>query len=439
MILTPPGGLTKPVNDELRRLNPGTVLVIGLPISLRGSVTRVLPGADVRAIVGRDRYETATLIADELEKKIGSLSKVVLVAGDVFPDALSVASLAAKRGWAVLLTPQAGPLPAVTSAKIQALGVTSALVVGTNVKPPLSVTDVVSKVGRDRYYTSALVAEYAASTGSKFVHIALATGENYPDALVIGPYLAMDGGILLLTRPTTFSPPVNNLLAKNQDDIKMVDFVGMTKSSLLDRRLVTVAIPPVPPPPPVYPELRWGSTGAAVSSLEAKLSALRYDIGRADGVYDEALRDAVMAFQKAEWLVRDGVAGIAVWKRLETARIPAARYYTSSSHIEIDLSRQVLFLVSKGAVVKILPVSTGKSATRTPAGSFHITRKLDYWRRSYLGLLYMPSYFYGGIAIHGSYSVPNYPASHGCVRIPVWATAGIYYQMPVGMSVRVYY
>ena len=438
VILVSPTGLTQPVRDELKRLKPATVFFIGLPISLRDVVSRVLPAAEVRTIIGRDRYETATLIAGELKKKVGSISKIVLVPGDKFPDALAVAPLAAQKGWPILLTPQAGPLPAVTSAKIQALGATSALVVGTYVKPPLPIPagSVVSKVGRDRYYTGAMVAEYAQSMGSTFVHIALATGENYPDALVIGPYLALDSGILLLTLPTSFSPPVNNLLAKYQDDLKMVDFVGMAKSSLLSKRLVTV---PIPPPPPVYPELRWGSTGTAVSALEAKLSALRYDIGRADGVYDEALRDAVMAFQKTEWLGRDGVAGLAVWKRLETARVPAARYYTSSSHIEIDLSRQVLFLVSKGTVVKILPVSTGTAATRTPAGSFRITRKLDYWRRSYLGLLYMPSYFYGGIAIHGSYSVPTYPASHGCVRIPVWATAGIYYQMPVGMSVRVYY
>lgn len=438
VILVPATGLTQPVKDELRRLKPDTVFYIGLPISQRDVVSRVLPAADVRSIIGRDRYETATLIADELKKKVGSISKIVLVPGDRFPDALAVAPLAAQKGWPILLTPAAGPLPAVTSAKIQKLGATSALVVGTYVKPPLPIpaANVVAKVGRDRYYTGAMVAEYAQSMGSTFVHIALATGENYPDALVIGPYLALDSGILLLTLPTSFSPPVNNLLAKYQDGLKMVDFVGMAKSSLLSKRLVTV---PIPPPPPVYPELRWGSTGTAVSTLEAKLSALRYDIGRADGVYDEALRDAVMAFQKTEWLTRDGVARLAVWKRLETARVPTARYYTSYSHIEIDLSRQVLFLVSGGTVVKILPVSTGTSATRTPAGSFHITRKLDYWRRSSLGLLYMPSYFYGGIAIHGSYSVPNYPASHGCVRIPVWATVGIYYQMPVGMSVRVYY
>ncbi len=438
VILVPPTGLTQPVKDELRRLKPDTVFFIGLPISLRDVVSRVLPAADVRTVIGRDRYETAALIAGELKAKVGAISKIVLVPGDKFPDALAVAPLAAQKGWPILLTPQAGPLPAVTSARIQTLGATSALVVGTYVKPPLPIpaANVVAKVGRDRYYTAAMAAEYSKSMGSTFVHIALATGENYPDALVIGPYLAMDSGILLLTRSTSFSPPVNNLLATYQDDLKMVDFVGMAKSSLLSKRLVTV---PIPPPPPVYPELRWGSTGAAVSTLEAKLSALRYDIGRADGVYDEALRDAVMAFQKAEWLSRDGVAGIAVWKRLETARTPAAKYYSSSTHIEIDLSRQVLFLVSQGRVVKILPVSTGTSATRTPAGSFHITRKLDYWRRSSLGLLYMPSYFYGGIAIHGSYSIPNYPASHGCVRIPVWATAGIYYQMPVGMSVRVYY
>jgi N-acetylmuramoyl-L-alanine amidase len=434
ILLTPSSGLTSAVKAELTRLDPDLLFFIGLPAGLKSSVTSLLPSAEIRSLIGDDRYHTAVLIAEQLKAKTGGISRVALVPGDTFPDALSVAPLAAMKGWPILLTPQKGPLPGVTAAEIQSLGVTSAFVAGTYVKPPASVTQVISKVGRDRYYTSALVAEYAATWGCDFTHIALATGDNYPDALVVGPFLARDVGLLFLTRPTAFSPPVNNALAENQDKLKYVYYVGLPHNTLLDKPLTVVPIPPLPK----YPTLRWGSTGPDVVNLEKKLLALRYDIGKADGVYDEALKDAVMAFEKAERLKRDGIAGVDVWTRLETARVPAARYYYSGNHVEIDLTRQVLFLVSGGRVVKVLSCATGASATPTPPGSFTISRKIADWRQSALGWLYMPSYFYGGIAIHGSYSVPAYAASHGCVRIPVWATRGIYYQLPVGMRVRVY-
>jgi N-acetylmuramoyl-L-alanine amidase len=434
VLLTPSGGLTTAIAEELKRLDPDVLFFIGLPSSLKSSVQAALPAAEIRSLVGSDRYHTAVLISQQVQAKRGTVTRAVLVPGDKFPDALSVAPLAAKKGWPIVLTPQAGPLPSVTATEIRRLGVTTALVVGTNVKPPTSVTSVISMVGRDRYYTSALVAEHTAAWGGGFGQLALATGENYPDALVMGPFVAHYNGILLLTRPTAFSPPVNNLLADNQDAFKYVYYVGLPKNSLLANRLSIVPIPVLPK----YPTLKWGSKGPDVLNLEKKLAALRYDVGKVDSVYDEALKDAVMAFQKAERLRRDGVAGVDVWTRLETARVPTARYYYSGTHVEIDLTRQVLFLVSKGKVIKVLSCATGASATPTPPGSFRIFRKLDSWRQSSLGWLYMPSYFYGGIAIHGSYSVPAYPASHGCVRIPVWATYALYYQMPIGTPVRVY-
>src|SRR5680860_1417965 len=148
---------------------------------------------------------------------------------------------------------------------------------------------------------------------------------------------------------------------------------------------------------------------------------------------------AVIAFQKVEGLSRDGVAGPQVWARIFSASKPSPRLGRGGNRVEVDLSRQVLYLINGGSIVKILPVSTGTEGWRTPPGHFSILRKLNYWRRSPLGLLYKPSYFNGGIAIHGAYSVPVYPASHGCVRVPYWTTDALYPQLPIGMSVDVYY
>ena len=55
----------------------------------------------------------------------------------------------------------------------------------------------------------------------------------------------------------------------------------------------------------------------------------------------------------------------------------------------------------------------------TPSGRFTYTEYRDGWDKSPLGQLYNPFYFNGGIAVHGYESVPTYPASHGCTRIPM--------------------
>src|ERR671924_357641 len=82
-----------------------------------------------------------------------------------------------------------------------------------------------------------------------------------------------------------------------------------------------------------------------------------------------------------------------------------------------------------GNVKKVLPISTGSGGwyvsegerrqAITPTGRFRVYRKIPGWRKSRLGLMYFPVYFVGGVAIHGSPSVPRRPASHGCIRIPM--------------------
>jgi len=227
VILTPSTGLTPAVKDELKRLNPNKIFYIGLPAKLESELQALLPNAIIKTVRGKDRYETATMLADELKNKLGRIDKVVITPGDKFPDALSVAPLAASKGWAIMLAPATGPLPGVTSAKIKELGITKALVVGSYVKPPATVTEVVYKVGKDRYQTSAQIAVYAKSQGLSFAHVALATGENYPDALVVGPYLVPQKGILLLTQSTYLPGYINDQLIANRDGIDQLDFVGL--------------------------------------------------------------------------------------------------------------------------------------------------------------------------------------------------------------------
>jgi len=230
VVITPPTGLTPAITTELKRLNPNKVFFIGLPDTVKPGIRAALPAltaAQIITIRGTDRYHTAVLLAEELRKKLGTVEGVVLAAGDNFPDALSVAPLAAKKGWAILLTPQAGMLPTVTADEVGVLGVTEGVVVGTWVELPSQVTGVTKLVGTDRYDTSAKVAAYAKSQGLSFAHVALTKGDNYPDALVVAPYLVGDGGILFLTTLTALPKPIRDTLIANASDIMTLDFVGL--------------------------------------------------------------------------------------------------------------------------------------------------------------------------------------------------------------------
>jgi len=187
---------------------------------------------------------------------------------------------------------------------------------------------------------------------------------------------------------------------------------------------------------------------AMTLSAEQTLADLGYWITKVDGVSDDSTRQAIIAFQKVEGLKRTGVLNADVLNAIQNASRPTAKYQ-GSAHVEIDISRQVIFLVDdQGEVTKVLSTSTGSGVTYvengkkerayTPRGKFVISRQIHGIRKAPLGTIYNPSYFNGGIAIHGSNSVPATAASHGCARIPRFADPEFVNMVKVGMTVYVY-
>jgi lipoprotein-anchoring transpeptidase ErfK/SrfK len=185
-----------------------------------------------------------------------------------------------------------------------------------------------------------------------------------------------------------------------------------------------------------------------IIEAEQRLADLGYWAGPVDGVFDAASKHALIAFQKMEGRKRTGILTTAELEALSAAGRPAPLDNTYA-HIEVDLTRQVLLVVdAEGKVTKVLPVCTGneqfyiedghRNRAHTPRGRFTVTRKINGWRRSKLGLLYYPSYIRNGIAIHGSTSILPYPASHGCIRIPMFAAKDLSEMAPVGTVVVVY-
>lgn len=185
-----------------------------------------------------------------------------------------------------------------------------------------------------------------------------------------------------------------------------------------------------------------------IKRAEKRLSEMGYPTGRIDGLIDPVTRNGLILFQKWERRKVTGRLSRSDFTALMNATAPQAKD-SGYKHVEVDLDRQILLLIDEdGAVQKILPVSTGsnkrynengmRGLAYTPRGRFRIYAKIPGWRRSPLGLLYYPSYFSDGLAIHGNPSVPHQPRSHGCIRIPMSAAAEISRQLPIGTIVLIY-
>ncbi|MFP5317864.1 MAG: L,D-transpeptidase family protein [Acidimicrobiia bacterium] len=197
------------------------------------------------------------------------------------------------------------------------------------------------------------------------------------------------------------------------------------------------------------PGLAVGAEGPVVQKLEQKLEALKYFVGSIDGKYDADTRDAVLAFQKVTGMERTGRATDDVVAAVEAATgvpeplVGAGGY----RRVEVDLDRQVLFLYEGNKLDVILGVSTGSNQrfcsegwcrrAVTPTGAFTVYEKRTGWEKSPLGWLYNSQYFNGGIAFHGSRSVPAHPASHGCVRLQMSAAEWFPDRITVGTPVYV--
>jgi len=184
--------------------------------------------------------------------------------------------------------------------------------------------------------------------------------------------------------------------------------------------------------------LSYGSTGADVAALRTRLADLHVHVPAPSTTFGSELVDSVVAFQKARGLDRTGTVDETTWRALTQDAVPAPRYGGTDTHIEVSKSRQILMIVRNGDTLWYLPVSSGAGGI-TPVGNYRILWKA-LATTTWLGpaILYRTMTFHTHYAIHGFPSVPAYPASHGCVRIPIWIADWLYQQSPVGERVYVY-
>lgn len=178
-----------------------------------------------------------------------------------------------------------------------------------------------------------------------------------------------------------------------------------------------------------------GSGSVSVRALQNRLARLGYVVGRR-GSFDARTRRAVLAFRKVTGMARTTRASKQVMRRIARGggrfRI---RFPSHGRHIEADISRQVLVLIEGGKVRRIYPTSSGKPSTPTVLGSYRVYRKTPGTNAK--GMVHS-AYFIRGYATHGFASVPIYPASHGCLRVPIPDALSLFNWIRIGTPVDTY-
>lgn len=179
------------------------------------------------------------------------------------------------------------------------------------------------------------------------------------------------------------------------------------------------------------PSLHLGSHGRSVRLLERELIAHRFALLHADSAFGADTLEAVYALQKLAGLSRSGRMSAAAWRALGRSEPPRPRL--RGTYIEVNKTKQILFVVRKSKVTLIVPVSTGATGN-TPIGVFHVYSKVPGG-----AVMYYSNYFTGAFAIHGYVDVPPYPASHGCVRVPMWIAPHLYGLISLNSRVYIHY
>lgn len=232
----------------------------------------------------------------------------------------------------------------------------------------------------------------------------------------------------------------------------------------------TPSTPSTTPLPPLTRTLAQGAVGEDVRMVQQRLKDLAFDPNLVDGDYGYNTIQAVWAFEKLVMqrprTEATGEVTPEMWETMKrndliTPRRPNA---PTPRHTEIYLPEQVMVVFSAGKPTLVTHISTGDNEpwceevtidpgeqgnptdepikkgicgeSITPAGYYYFYNRRSGTRQSKLGTMWNPVYFNEGIAVHGAAQVPNQPASHGCVRIPMHVSE--YFPSLVEYGDRVY-
>jgi L,D-transpeptidase catalytic domain len=184
-----------------------------------------------------------------------------------------------------------------------------------------------------------------------------------------------------------------------------------------------------------FPALHQGQCGDVVVGFKKAMRAMGY-IANSGRCFGDKTGRGVLAYRKVNGMNRSTRAGKGLVKRVLNGRgAYRVRHPGAGEHVEAPLSKQVLVFAKGDRPFAVYPVSSGKPSTPTVTGHFRFyTTEPGYNSHG----MYYSFYFYGGYAVHGYESVPDYPASHGCIRTFIADQPEIYNRIHYGESIFVF-
>jgi peptidoglycan hydrolase-like protein with peptidoglycan-binding domain len=295
--------------------------------------------------------------------------------------------------------------------------------------------------------------------------LAACSGSGGPDAAAAGPTsVAGSASPSAIAAPTTTVAPTTIAAPPSTPPATPAPTTAAPTTT------TTTPLPPVSTLPPGPRNIEpiaaldaplsavGSSSGGETARIQQRLVDLNFWTGAVDGSYGLTTRQAVMAFQKYNGLSTSGSVDRATADAMTAATEQARAGADAGTLVEVDKSRQLLFFVVDGLTQWILNTSTAngqpyeeedqntpgevqKGVAVTPNGLHKVNRERPVgWWEGDLGRIYRPKYVVGGVAVHGSNSVPDYPASHGCIRVStqamdfIWETG----MMPMGIPVWIH-
>jgi hypothetical protein len=175
--------------------------------------------------------------------------------------------------------------------------------------------------------------------------------------------------------------------------------------------------------------------GGATALFNRSLQEQGFHTGTKGSRVTSGTRLAIKAFRKTNRMGRSESYKPSIFRKLLEGKGGFEPRYDNGRHVEVDISRQVMSLIEGDKPVHTFHVSTGSSATPTVRGGYRFYRKDAGYNAK---RMYFSVYFIRGYATHGYNPVPNYPASHGCVRNPIQFSRFIYNWVQIGMPIYVY-
>ena len=184
------------------------------------------------------------------------------------------------------------------------------------------------------------------------------------------------------------------------------------------------------------PRASFGARSPFVRLIQQRLAALHVYVPQT-GVYDQSTGLAIDAYHRLlRWGTSQTLDRSTIDRLLRGVGSFRVRFPGHGRHAEGNLSLQLLALADGSRVQGIYPISSGKPSTPTILGDFQVYSKVP----GYLpDGMYYSNFFIRGYAIHGYDPAPDYPASHGCMRLPILDATSVYGWLALGDWVDVYY